>query len=95
MDDKITNLIALHQHTIEEIRLIKENVKENIDDTVRFDIRTRLIFKHWEPYITRIKNKLEVSPRTILLVLDGLEKYEKREIDKLIDIEIKNRLKDK
>lgn len=95
MDDKITNLIALHQHTIEEIRLIKENVKENIDDTVRFDIRTRLIFKRWEPYITRIKNKLEVSPRTMFLILDGLEKYEKREIDKLIDIEIKNRLKDK
>lgn len=95
MDDKITNLIALHQRTIEEIQLIKENVKENIDDTVRFDIRTRLMFKRWEPYITRIKNKLEVSPRTMLLILDGLEEYEKREIDKLIDIEIKNRLKDK
>lgn len=95
MEDKIANSIALHQMAIEEIREIKRNVKENIDDTVRFDIRTRLMFKCWEPYITRIKNKLEVSPRTMFLILDGLEKYEKREIDKLIDIEIKNRLKDK
>ena len=91
MDDKIANLIALHQHTIEEIRLIKENVKENIDDTVRFDIRTRLIFRRWEPYISRIKNKLDISPRTMLLILDEVEKKEKERIDKLIDMEIDHR----
>lgn len=97
MDDKIANSIALHQMTIEEVREIKRNVKENIDDTVRFDIRTRLIFKRWEPYITVIKNKLEVSPRTMLLILDEVEKKERGQIDKLIDklidIEIANRNK--
>lgn len=97
MDDKIANSIALHQMTIEEIREIKRNIEENIDDTVRFDIRTRLIFKRWEPYITVIKNKLEVSPRTMLLILDEVEKKERGQIDKLIDklidIEIANRNK--
>lgn len=91
MDDKIANSIALHQMTIEEIRCIKKNVKENIDDTIRFRIETRLIFKRWEPYITKIKNKLDVSPRTMLLILDEVEKKEKERIDKLIDMEIEKR----
>ena len=95
MDDKIANSIALHQMTIKEVRGIKRNIKENIDDTVRFDIRTRLIFKRWEPYITVIKNKLEVSPRTMLLILDEVEKKEKERIDKLIDIEIADKKKKK
>ena len=93
MDDKIANSIALHQMTIKEVRGIKRNIKENIDDTVRFDIRTRLIFKRWEPYITVIKNKLEVSPRTMLLILDEVEKKEKERIDELIDMEIEKRIK--
>ena len=95
MDDKIANSIALHQMTIEEVQGIKHNVKENIDDTVRFDIRTRLIFEHWEPHITRIKNKLEISPRTMLLILDEVEKKEKERIDKLIDMEIDHRMIEK
>ena len=93
MDDKIANSIALHQMTIEEVRGIKRNVKENIDDIVRFDIRTRLIFKSWEPYISRIKNKLDISPRTMLLILDEVEKKEKERIDKLIDMEIEKKTK--
>ena len=91
MDDKIANSIALHQMTIEEVREIKKNVQENIDDTVRFDIRTRLVFRRWEPYISRIKNKLDISPRTMLLILDEVEKKEKERIDKLIDMEIDHR----
>ena len=95
MDDKTANSIALHQMTIEEIREIKRNIRDNIDDTVRFDIRTRLIFKRWEPYISVIKNKLDISPRTMLLILEEVERKEKEKIDKLIDIEIANRSKSK
>ena len=95
MEDKIANSIALHQMTIEEIREIKRNIRDNIDDTVRFDIRTRLIFKRWEPYISVIKNKLDISPRTMLLILEEVERKEKEKIDKLIDIEIANRSKSK
>ena len=93
MDDKTANSIALHQMTIEEIREIKRNVKENIDDTVRFRIETRLMFHRWEPYIYKVKNKLEVSPRTMILILNEVERKEKERIDKLIDMEIENRTK--
>ena len=95
MDDKTANSIALHQMTIEEIREIKRNIKENIDDTVRFRIETRLIFRRWEPYIYKVKNKLEVSPRTMILILNEVERKEKERIDKLIDMEIENRSKSK
>lgn len=92
MDDKITNSIVLHQLTIKELEEIKENVAENIDDTVRFRIETRRIFRVWEPYISRIKNKLEVSPRTMILIIDGIIEDEKRKINKLIDMEVDQRI---
>ena len=92
MDDKITNSIVLHQLTIKELEEIKENVAENIDDIVRFRIETRRIFRVWEPYISRIKNKLEVSPRTMLLIIDEIIEDEKRKISKLIDMEVDQRI---
>ena len=95
MEDKIANSLALHQMTIKEIREIKRNVRDNIDDTVRFRIETRLMFRRWEPYIYKVKNKLEMSPRTMLLILEEVERKEKEKIDKLIDIEIANRSKSK
>ena len=92
MDDKIANSIALHQMTIKELEEIKENVAENIDDVVHFRIETRRIFRVWEPYISRIKNKLEVSPRTMILIIDGIIEDEKRKINKLIDMEVDQRI---
>ena len=92
MDDKIANSIALHQMTIKELEEIKENVAENIDDVVRFRIETRRIFRVWEPYISRIRNKLEVSPRTMLLIIDEIIEDEKRKISKLIDMEVDQRI---
>ena len=92
MDDKITNSIVLHQLTIKELEEIKENVAENIDDMVRFRIETRRIFRVWEPYISRIKNKLEVSPRTMILIIDEIIEDEKRKISKLIDMEVDQRI---
>lgn len=95
MEDKIANSIALHQMTIKEIQEIKRNVRDNIDDTVKFRIETRLMFRRWEPYIYKVKNKLDISPRTMLLILEEVERKEKEKIDKLIDIEIANRSKSK
>ena len=92
MDDKITNSIVLHQLTIKELEEIKENVAKNIDDMVRFRIETKRIFRVWEPYISRIKNKLEVSPRTMILIIDGIIEDEKRKINKLIDMEVDQRI---
>ena len=92
MDDKITNSIVLHQLTIKELEEIKENIAENIDDIVRFRIETRRIFRMWEPYISRIKNKLEVSPRTMILIIDRIIEDEKGKISKLIDMEVDQRI---
>ena len=95
MDDKIANSIALHQMTIKELEEIKENIAENIDDVVRFCIETRRIFRVWEPYISRIKNKLEVSPRTMILIIEEVIADEKRKINKLIDMEVDKRMMEK
>ena len=95
MEDKIANSIALHQMTIKELEEIKENIAENIDDVVRFRIETRRIFRVWEPYISRIKNKLEVSPRTMILIIEEVIADEKRKINKLIDMEVDKRMMEK
>ena len=95
MEDKIANSIALHQMTIKELEEVEKNIAENIDDVVRFYIGTRLAFGSWEPRIIRIKNKLEVSPRTMLLILDEAKKKEKERINKLIDMEIDHRMIEK
>ena len=95
MDDKIANSIALHQMTIKELEEIKENIAENIDDVVQFRIETRRIFRVWEPYISRIKNKLEVSPRTMILIIEEVIADEKRKINKLIDMEVDKRIMEK
>lgn len=92
MKDKIANSIALHQMTIEEVREIRHNVKENMDKDVRFRIETKQMFRVWEePYIGKVKDKLNVSTHTMLLVLDEVERKERERIDKLIDMEIEKR----
>ena len=91
MKDKIANSIALHQMAIEEVREIRRNVKENIDKDVRFRIETKQMFCVWEPYIAKVKDKLNVSTHTMLLVLDEVERKERERIDKLIDMEIEKR----
>lgn len=95
MEDKIANSIAQHQTTINELEKIKVKVKDNIDDTVKFRVETRQIFRVWEPYIIKCKDKLDVSPRTMCIILDEAIKVERERIDKLIDMEIENRIKKK
>ena len=96
MEEKIANSIALHQITINELEDIKLKVKDNIDDTVKFRIETRQMFRAWEPYIAKCKSKMDISPRTMMLILDEAIKAEKGRIDKLIDMEIDRRIsKDK
>lgn len=96
MEDKIANSIAQHQGVINELELIKDRVKKNIDSTVRFRIETRQIFKSWEPYITKCKDKMDISPDTMTAILDEAIKVERERINKLIDMEIDRRIsKDK
>ena len=48
-------------------------------------------FGGWELHIARVKNTLEVSPRTMLLILDEAKAKEKERIDKLIDMEVEKK----
>lgn len=95
MNDKIANSIALHQATINELKDIKKKVENNIDDKVRFRIETRQIFRIWEPYITKCRDKMDVGPHTMLTILDQAIQVERDRINKLIDMEIDNRINNK
>lgn len=92
MDDKIANSIALHQVTINELKDIKKKVENNIDDKVRFRIETRQIFRMWEPYITKCRDKMDIGPHTMLTILDQAINVERDRINKLIDMEIDKRI---
>ena len=95
MNDKIANSIALHQATINELKDIKKKVENNIDDKVRFRIETRQIFRMWEPYITKCRDKMDIGPHTMLTILDQAINIERDRINKLIDMEINNRINNK
>lgn len=92
MNDKIANSIAKHQGIINELEIIKERVKKNIDTTVKFRIETKQIFRAWEPYILKCKDKMNISPDTMLIILDEAINVEKERINVLIDMEIDKRL---
>lgn len=92
MDEKIANSIAIHQATVNELEEVKHRVAKHIDDDVKFYVKTRQIFRNYEPYITRCKDKIDLSPRTMTIILDEAIRKEKERIDKLIDMEIEKRI---
>lgn len=99
MDEKISNSIALHQMTINELKDLKKHVNENIDDKTKFIIETRHMIGHFDMNIFKRRNKLDISTRTMNMILDEAIKQERTRIDKLIDMEIdhrtiENRIKD-
>jgi len=96
MEEKILNSIAIHQDTIITLEHIKERVKESETENMRFKIET----KHWygyneEPFFGKEKHKLEISKYSAIVLLDTAIKLEKERINKLIDMEIEYRAKEK
>lgn len=93
MTDKIANTIALHQMTINELKELKEKIKENnCDDSAKFIIQT----KEFDPFALatfKRKNKLDLSTYTLNVIIDEAIKKERERIDKLIDMEIEKRNK--
>ena len=92
MKEKIANSIALHQMTINELKEIKQNVEQSIDENVKFNIETRHIIG-FDIGILKKKKTLSISNYTMGLLLDEAIKKEKDRIDKLIDMEIERKLK--
>lgn len=91
--DKIINTIALKQGIIEEIESIKEQVRKSENKKIRIKIET----KHWygfsEPFLGKLHHKICVSKETITKILNQVQDLEKERINKLIDMEIENRIK--
>ena len=92
MREKVANEIALRQATIEELKDIKLQIENSIDEEVKFNVVTRHLVGY-DIGIYRRKAKLDVSSYTMKLILDEIIKKERERIDKLIDIEIERRLK--
>ena len=92
MKEKIANSIVLHQMTINELKDIKYNVEQSIDEKVKFSIETNHIVG-FDIGILKKKKTLEISNYTMGLLLDEAIKKEKDRIDKLIDMEIERKLK--
>lgn len=92
MKEKIANEIALRQATIEEIKEIKHQIANSIDEKVQFNVVTRHLVGY-DIGIYRRKAKLDISNYTMNIILDEAIKKEKERIDKLIDMEIERRLK--
>lgn len=92
MKEKIANTIALHQMTINELKDIKHNIEQSIEENVRFSIETKHIIG-FDIGILKKKKTLSISNYTMNLLLDEAIKKEKERIDKLIDMEIEKRLK--
>lgn len=91
MNEKISNTIALHQMSINELKEIKHRVETTESEDVRFRIETKHWYGYSEPFIAKNKDKLEISVYTMNLILDEAIKKEKEKIDSLINIEIENK----
>ena len=93
MKEKIANSIALHQMTINELKDIKHNIEQSIDEKVKFSIETKHIIGFDIGILKKKKKTLPISNYTMGLLLDEAIKKEKDRIDKLIDMEIERKLK--
>ena len=94
MKEKIANSITLHQMTINELKEIKQNVEQSIDEKVKFSIETKHIIG-FDIGILKKKKTLSISNYTMNLILDDAIRKEKERIDKLIDMEIERHMKSK
>ena len=87
-EEKTENTIALKYITIKELKNIRTKVEKSEDEKIRLKIET----KHWygfsEPFLSKDKDKLNISKYTMLSILDESIKKEEEYINKLIDREI-------
>jgi hypothetical protein len=95
MDDERLINIASHQ---EQILTLKE-IKQQIEDCPKEDVKFKIETKHWlglyHPTYSKRTDKWKIDKASAMLILDMAIKVEKQKINNLIDIEIKERMKDR
>lgn len=94
MKDETIKQIVSHYVTIEELKEIHSNVTKSMTGRVDFYIRSTHLLGHLDPFIAKCKDKLDVSSKTLIAVLDMLIKLEKEKIDDIIDAEVDRRIKE-
>lgn len=91
MNDKIGNSIALHQQTINELANLKYKVSSSEGD-IRFRIETKHWYGYSEPFLSKEKSVLDLSKYTMKVVIDEAINKERERINKLIDMEIQQKI---
>lgn len=92
--EKILNTIALKAQAINELKEIKEKVKNTPGDTIKFKIETIcLCFSDlFGMDFIKEKSKLNISKYTMQLILKEAIRKERERINKLIDKLIKEEM---
>ena len=93
MEDKISNTIFLKQQIINETNNIKNKVIEVEGKKVRFRIETKHWYGYSEPHLVKDRDILNISKETMIQILDEVIEHEKKQINKLIDMEIERKVK--
>lgn len=91
MDEEIANKIALHQMNINELKALKKRLTECCSESMKFIIQT----KEFDPFSLgtfKRKHKLDVSPRTMELIVNEAIIKERARIDELIDNEVERKM---
>lgn len=93
MEEKISNSIFLHQQTINELEGIKQRMESSDTEDVRFIVQTKHWYGYSEPFLGKENARINICKYTMKLVLDTAIEKERERINKLIDMEIENRIK--
>lgn len=92
MNEKLINSIVLHQSSIEELKKLKECIDDNTEDNVNFIVETSHMIGYFDVNFIKRKTKVNISNHSMNLILDEAIEKEKDEINKLIDMEVNNRM---
>lgn len=92
MNEKLINSIALYQSSIEELKKLKECIDDNTEDNVNFIVETSHMIGYLDVNFIKRKTKVNISNRSMNLILNEAIEKEKDEINKLIDMEVNNRM---
>lgn len=91
--EKILNTIALKVQAINELKEIKEKVKNTPGDVIKFKVETRgLSGPPFDMNFIKEKSKLNISKYTMQLILKEATRKERERINKLIDKLIKEEM---
>lgn len=90
--EKILNTIALKVQAINELKEIKEKVKNTPGNTIKFKIETICFSGLFGMDFIKEKSKLNISKYTMQLILKEAIRKERERINKLIDKLIKEEM---